>query len=193
MAAGRSPPEHLPHTSTQVSPPLPHFLTPPGPAGPTCMGSTLGALCEKPMRCAPGGRCRVTGPLMTWRQRAEREGTSRKTAGTERPSLQQPAPHAPPSHPTHCNAKNGTAAAAPCQHLAMPARRVLPCCRPDPPRPALPPAPHLEQLVGAVCGPDAQLLQQLHHQPAEPLEGARQPDLRSAGAAAAAAEHPGSA
>lgn len=37
---------------------------------------------------------------------------------------------------------------------------------------------HLEELVRAIACSNAQLLQQLHHQATESLEGARQSDLR---------------
>ena len=37
---------------------------------------------------------------------------------------------------------------------------------------------YLEQLAGAIGGMDAELLQQLHHEAAEALEGPRQPHLR---------------
>ena len=36
---------------------------------------------------------------------------------------------------------------------------------------------YLEQLIRTIGGTYAQLLQQLHHEAAEPLEGARQSDL----------------
>ena len=37
---------------------------------------------------------------------------------------------------------------------------------------------HLEQLLRGVAGPDAQLVQQLDHEAAEAVEGARDPRLR---------------